>query len=101
MSAAANLLFGIVRPLSAADVSAPSRSSLSPSRVVDLSVAANEMFRIVSLISAAHLLPVVLDLEMTSAANEPLRVVRFFPAARSPPNVLQAWLQVVAAADPG
>ena len=99
MAAAANLLRWVVRPLSAADVSSSSRSS-SASRVIDLAIAADEILRIVSLSSAAHLLAVLLDLEMSSAANEALRVVGFGSAARSRPGVLESGFQVVAAAGP-
>lgn len=89
----------VVRPLSTADISAAPRPAGFP-RVVEMAVAADEMLRVVSLVSAAHLFPVGLDLKMTAAADEALRVVRLRSAAGSSPCVLQARFEVVGATDP-
>lgn len=80
LSAAANLLFGVISPLAAADIRPPSHASVLP-RVVDLSVAADEVLRVVRLVAAAHLLAVVLDLQVAAAADVALGVVGLRTAA--------------------
>lgn len=65
-----------------------------------MAVAAHEMLRVVSLVSAAHLFAVGLDLQMPAAADKALRVVRFRSAAGGSPSVLQARFEVIGATDP-
>ena len=99
LAAAADLVERVVGPFAAAHIPAPLRSS-GPARVVDLPVAANEVLGVVSLSSAAHLLPVVLDLQVAAAADEALRVVGLRAAAGRPPCVFESRLEVVGATDP-
>ena len=99
MSAAANLLFRVISPLAAADIRPPSHASVLP-RVVDLSVAADEVLRVVRLVTAAHLLAVVLDLQVAAAADVALWVVGLRAAARRHPSAFDARLERVAAANP-
>ena len=80
LPAAANLLSWIVRPFAAADVRA-SFESAGFARVVDLSIAANEVLGIVGFAAATHEFAVVLDLQVTSAADGPLGIVRLRAAA--------------------
>ena len=99
LSAAADLLFRVIRPLATADIRSSSRASALP-RVIDLSVAADEAFRVVRFVAAAHLLAIVLDLQMTAAADVALGIVGLRAAARRHPGAFNARLQRIAAANP-
>ena len=89
----------VIRPLAAADVGPSADASAFPG-VVDLTVATDEVLGIVGFVAAAHLLAVVLDLQMSAAANVALGVVGLRAAAGSHPGSLDARFEGVGAADP-